>query len=134
MKQFIVLMAVLPIMLIFLLQFAADQVNGEKIAFVQSVVYAAKEEAKQEGCFTEEIKTRIVKEISEGLSVPPAWIEVVSGNEIKYRYARGEGRLIRYKVSVKLAGVMAGGRFLGIDEEENSMTYVIDSYTMSERL
>ena len=31
MKQFIVLMAVLPIMLIFLMQFTADQVNGEKV-------------------------------------------------------------------------------------------------------
>ena len=70
MKQFIVLMAVLPIMLIFLMQFTADQVNGEKVAFIQSVVYAAKEEAKQEGCFTEELKTRIVKEISEGISIP----------------------------------------------------------------
>ncbi len=134
MKQFIVLMAVLPIMLIFLLQFTADQVNGEKAAFIQSVVYAAKEDAKQEGYFTEEIKSRIVKEISEGISVPAEYIEVATGDEIKYRYAKGDGRLIHYRVSVKLDGVMAGGRFLGISDNENTVTYVIDSYTASEKI
>ncbi|PWM68649.1 MAG: hypothetical protein DBX38_01535 [Eubacteriales Family XIII. Incertae Sedis bacterium] len=134
MKQFIVLMAVLPIMLIFLMQFTADQVNGEKVAFIQSVVYAAKEEAKQEGCFTEELKTRIVKEISEGISIPAECIEVASDDEVKYRYAKGEGRLIHYRVSVRLDGVMAGGRFLGISDSENTVTYVIDSSTASEKI
>lgn len=134
MKQFIVLMAVLPIMMIFLMQFTTDQVNGEKVAYIQSVVYAAKEDAKQEGCFTEEIKARIVKEISEGISVPAEFIEVISDDEVKYRYAKGDGRFIHYKVSVRLDGVMAGGKFLGISDSENTATYVIDNYTASEKI
>lgn len=134
MKQFIVLMAVLPIMMIFLMQFTTDQVNGEKVAYIQSVVYAAKEDAKQEGCFTEEIRSRIVKEISEGISVPAECIEVISDDEVKYRYAKGDGRLIHYKVSVRLDGVMAGGKFLGISDSENTATYVIDNYTASEKI
>lgn len=46
MKQFIVLIAVLPIMLIFLLQFAVEQKNSLAMARVQDATYAAKEEAK----------------------------------------------------------------------------------------
>ena len=134
MKQFIVLMAVLPIMLVLLLQFTNDQANSEKVAFVQSVVYAAKEDAKQEGCFTDEIKERIVSDICEGLSVPPEYVEIEADDEVKYRYAEGEGRYINYRVSVRLDNVMAGGRLLGIEEEKNFTTYVIDSYTASEKL
>ena len=134
MKQLIVLLAVLPILMIFLLQFTADQVNGERIALIQSVVYAAKEEAKQEGCFTKEIRERITEEISSKLSIPPERVKIEADDEVKYRYASGDGRLIRYRVSVKLDGIMAGGRLLGIEEEENSAVYVIDSFTMSERL
>lgn len=134
MKQFIVLMAVLPIMMIFLLQFATDQVSSEKIAFIQSVVYTAKEDAKQEGCFTDEIKSRIVSEISEGISVPEEYIEVIADEDIKYRYEKGEGRIINYKVSVRLDEIMAGGEFLGIDKNRNSAVYTIESYTASERI
>ena len=47
---------------------------------------------------------------------------------------RGEGRLIHYRVSVRLDGVMAGGRFLGISDSENTVTYVIDSSTASEKI
>lgn len=134
MKQFIVLMAVLPIMMIFLLQFSTDQVSSEKIAFIQSVVYAAKEDAKQEGCFTEEIKEEIIDEISEGLGIPEEYITVTADEEVKYRYSKGAGRLINYKVSVRLDGIMAGGELLGIKEEDNKFIYTIDSYTASERI
>lgn len=134
MKQFIVLIAVLPIMMVFLLQFSVDQVNSEKIAYIQSVVYSAKEDAKQEGCFTEEITERIKSEISQGLDIPEEYVEVIADDEVKYRYSKGEGRLINYKVSVRLDGIMAGGALLGISEDENSTVYTIKSYTASERI
>lgn len=134
MKQFIVLIAVLPIMMVFLLQFSVDQVNSEKIAYIQSVVYSAKEDAKQEGCFTEEITERIKSEISQGLDIPEEYVEVIADDEVKYRYSKGEGRIINYKVSVRLDGIMAGGALLGISEDENSTVYTIESYTASERI
>ena len=134
MKQFIVLIAVLPIMMVFLLQFSVDQVNSEKIAYIQSVVYSAKEDAKQEGCFTDEIRERIKSEISQGLDIPEEYVEVTADDEVKYRYSKGEGRLINYKVSVRLDGIMAGGALLGISEDENSTVYTIKSYTASERI
>ena len=52
MKQLIVLMGVLPIMLVFLFQYALDQKNNERINRFQEYVYQAKEQAKQEGWST----------------------------------------------------------------------------------
>lgn len=134
MKQFIVLIAVLPLLLVFLCQFTYDQRTGESIAYIQSVVYGAKEDAKQEGAFSEEIKKKIVKDISAGLGIPAHYVSVEADAGEKRRYALGEGRLINYKVSVRLDNVMAGGKLMGIPNNENYTVYTIDSYTASEKL
>lgn len=134
MKQFIVLIAVLPIMLVFLCQFTYDQRTGESIAYIQSVVYGAKEDAKQEGEFSDEIKKRIIKDIASGLGIPENYVTVEADAGEKRRYALGEGRLINYKVSVRLDNVMAGGGLMGIATNKNYTVYVIDSYTASEKL
>ena len=133
-KQFIVLLAVLPIMLIFLLQFTYDQCTEYKIAFIQEVVYSAKEDAKQEGYFTDNIRKRIVKDISEGLDIPESYIKVESPEEIRYRYNIGDKRNIRYKISVRIENIMAGGDLMGIEKKDNHYIYVIESYTASEKL
>ena len=59
MKQLIVLAAILPLMLIFMAQYTLDQKNSATISILQEQVYTAKEKAKQEGCFTEEIKNEL---------------------------------------------------------------------------
>ena len=132
MKQFIVLLAVLPIMMIFLAQITTTEVTGEKEAFIQNVVYAAKEQARLEGAFTEEIQADIVSKISEGLSIPETDITVEADTDVKYRYS--SDRIIKYKVSVVLRDVIAGGKLLGISEKENAVVYVIESYTVSEKI
>ena len=71
---------------------------------------------------------------AEGETVKFDVLMLASDDEVKYRYAKGEGRLIHYGVSVRLDGVMAGGRFLGISDSENTVTYVIDSSTASEKI
>lgn len=134
MKQFIVLMAVLPIMLIFLLQFALEQKNNLLIARIQDLTYAAKEEAKQEGYFSADIIERLKTNISKATGILPEEIVVESEDAIKLRYNTGEERLIYYRVEVPIEGVMAGSKFLGISEEENKYRYVIDSYTASEKI
>lgn len=134
MKQFIVLIAVLPILLVFLSQFAYDQRTGESIALIQNAVYAAKEDAKQQGEFSEAIKKKMKEDIAEGLDIPESYISIETSAGEKRRYALGEGRLIDYKVSVRLDNVMAGGSLMGIKKEDNYSIYVIDSYTASEKL
>jgi hypothetical protein len=134
MKQFIVLMAVLPIMLLFLLQFTLEQKNSLVIARVQDFTNAAKEEAKQEGYFTEDIKERLKCKISQATGISAERIVIESENSAKFRYNVGNERLIYYRVEVPIEEVMAGSRLLGISQEENSYVYVIDSYTASEKI
>ena len=135
MKQFIVLAAVLPILFIFVMQFSADQINNAKIGSLSDIVYSAKEEAKQEGCFSEELQEKMRTRISRQLGIPENEIEIDADTDVKYRtfddYQRG---LIHYKVKVPIKGAAAGAGLLGIREEENMYYYVIDSYTASERL
>ena len=135
MKQFIVLAAVLPVLFVFILQFSADQINNAKIGSLTDIVYSAKEEAKQEGCFSEELQTKMKAQISRQLDIPEDEIEIDADSDIRFRtgndYQRG---LIHYKVKVPIKGAAAGAGFLGLKEEDNMYYYVIDSFTASERL
>ena len=134
MKQFIVLTAILPILLIFMTQMVYDQKNNDTITQIQALVYAAKENAKQEGCFSADIKAKLRNDLSNALGVPAGEIVIESSEEVKYRYSSGENRLIRYRIEVPVKNVMAGARFFRIGAQENSYRYVIDSYTASERI
>ena len=134
MKQFIVLIAVLPILLLFLLQFTLEQKNSFVIARIQDATYAAKEEAKQEGYFSAEIRDRLKNKISQTTGISSEKIIVESEDSVKFRYNIGNERLIYYRVEVPIEEVMAGSRLLGISKEENSYVYVIDSYTASEKI
>jgi len=132
MKDFIVLMAILPLLLLFMLQFGTDYRNNERIEAIQNIVYTAKETAKQEGCFSDELKTEITEKISKKLKIPEESITITTSEGKRTRY--GTEKDIEYCVSVKLDNVMAGGSMMGISNEENTMVYVIDSYTASEYL
>ncbi len=132
MKQFIVLTAILPILLIFILQIGYDQKNISTVNRIQEAVYTAKEDAKLQGYFSEERMELLKSELEK--------IEgVVSANIYspqKYpqaRYSIGENRHIDYEVEIVLENVMAGGGMM-IDPEKNTYKYVIKSYTASEYL
>lgn len=142
MKQFIVLVAILPLMLVFFVQFSMDQINSSRAGLLTDMVYAAKEKAKQEGCFTEEIKAELTANICNAFGIDPEDVHIEATETVQYRimdagsYSAGdwERGLIHYKVSVPIGELMAGRRLFGIREEENTYMYVIESYAASERL
>ena len=134
MKQFIVMLAVIPILMFFMLQMGLDQKNSQITTIIQACVYSAKEDAKQEGCFTTDIVEKMKNDISKLTGISKEHIEVEADDEVKYRYATGDDRLINYRVSVYIDDIMAGGEILGITDDENSYEYVIDSYTASEKI
>jgi hypothetical protein len=119
-KQFIVLSAVLPLLMIFVMQTAYDQKNNHAISKIHDMVYVAKEQAKEESSFTQEIQERLRKNLSNYLGLPPGEISI---------FCREEDDLLFYRVEVPIKDVMAGGKLLGIKDKDNQYTYVIDSYT-----
>lgn len=135
MKQLIVLMGVLPIMLIFLFQYTLDQKNNDNISRFQEIVYQHKEQAKQEGCFTSDIREEMVGEIEATFGITEAEMELVLEDVPQYRTSIFDKReLIYYKISVPIEKIMAGNRFFGISDKENQGMYTIESWTASERI
>lgn len=134
MKQFIVLMGVLPILIIFMLQMGLDQKNSQVTSIIQASVYAAKENAKQEGCFTQEINERLKDDITRLTGITANNINIEADSKVKYRFSNGDDRLIYYKVTVKIDELMAANNVYGISDKDNSYRYVIESYTASEKV
>ena len=125
MKQFIVLSAVLPIMMIFVMQAVLDQKSSYSIRIANDIVNAAKEEAKQEGSFTPQIMDKLRGNLSVALGVPPNEVSASCWEDSGYLY---------YRVLVPIKNVVAGNKLLGIKDEENQYMYVIDSYMKSREI
>lgn len=126
-------MGILPILLVFLLQYTLDQRNNDNINRLQECVYQAKEQAKQKGCFTPEIKETMIDKIGGYFNIEEEDMEIVLEEIPQYRTSAFDQReLIYYKVSVPIEKIMAGNRFFGINDEENCAMYTIESWTASE--
>lgn len=138
MKQLIVLTAVLPLMLIFMAQFTLEQKNNYAINTIQQQVYNAKEQAKQEGCFTSAIIRELKESISGKLGISQSDILVTATEtpcyRINYFDPSGERGIIHYSISVPINKIMAGGNLLGIPKEENKMIYTVEGAAASELL
>jgi len=142
MKQLIVLSAVLPLMLVFLLQFTLDQRNAYTISQFQEIVYTAREEARQEGCFTRDIEERLKEQVAESFGISREEIQMEATRTVQYRVQSGEGfdpngrqrGMIYYKVTVPIDKLMAGHRLFGIKASDNTGVYTVEGYAASERL
>lgn len=138
MKQFIVLAAVLPLLLLFMAQYALDQKNHAAASFVQDQVLLAGEQARQEGCFTERIQEELRRALAEGLGIPEEEIgmEVTETRQYRINYfdPSHQRGLIHYKITVPVERIMAGGAFLGITAATNQATYTVSGTLASERL
>lgn len=142
MKQLIVLSAVLPLMLVFLLQFTLDQKNAYNISQFQELVYTAREQARQEGCFTRDIESRLKKEVAQTFGIPEGEIQMDATRTIQYRVQSAEGfdpngrrrGMIHYRLTVPIGRLMAGHRLFGIRDTENRGSYTVEGYAASERL
>ena len=132
MKQFIVLLAILPILLLFMSQIAFEQKNINKVNLIQAIVYSAKEDAKQAGYFSAGITEQTTQELLSIQGVEEVTI-TSNQNSPQNRYSLGSNRFIDYRIEIVLTDIMAGGGTI-IDKEKNRYTYVLEGYTASEFL
>lgn len=132
MKQFIVLMAVLPIILLFMAQFTLDQINDSKLSLAEDIIYAAKEEAKQQGGFD---VPALRKQLAEALGADESLIEITASpkGSVPRKWADNSRGIIEYRVKIPVGNVMAGNAFLGLDDD-SIYGFVIESCAPSEYL
>ena len=136
MKQLIVLLGVLPLLMVFMMQYTLDQKNSIAVSRLQEQVYTAKEQARQEGCFTPAIKASLKAEIGRTFGIPEEEIVIEATETRQYRLnyfdPTGQRGVIHYRVSVPLKNLMAGTHLLGIDKELNEGVYTISGTAASE--
>ncbi|MBQ7605144.1 MAG: hypothetical protein IJU59_01505 [Firmicutes bacterium] len=132
MRDLIVMMGILPLLMVFVMQQAADFKSGESLETIRSLVYAAKEAARMEGGFSGELKTGLAHDIEERLGLESGSVSVEARAAVGSVGRYDADSRIEYVVRVRMKNVMAGGELMGIDEEDNFRTYVIDSFTTSE--
>jgi hypothetical protein len=134
-KQLIVMAATLPILMLFVMQFALEQQNQNRIAALQEAVYSVKEQARQEGRFTPAMREALAEAASVCFQIEKSEIVIEADAAVKYRKnAFDERELIHYRVKVPIKKIMAGNRLLGIPDGDNEGWYVIEGSAASEKL
>lgn len=118
----------------FPMQYTLQLVNTSRMDKVESIVNTAKEQARQEGCFTADITDRMISEIKKsGFKDEDVTVNVTSSP--KYRTdSFNENELIHYEVGIKIEKKIAANKVFGISDEENRGTYTIQGAVTSEKL
>ena len=138
MKQFMVLAAVLPLLLVFVVWFSEEQSFGLKTAAVDDAVYTAREMAKQDGCFSPRVINWLKKELCrkiKGLKAEDIVIDPQTDMGTVYRAGTGRGDgLIYYRICVQIDPPRAGLALLGAGKSDKKSWYVVEGFTPSEKL
>jgi hypothetical protein len=135
MKELIVNVGILLLLLAFPMQYALDQHNHHKKSEFQYYVNAAKEKAKQEGYFTDQILNEFTNNVTDALNIPKSKIIINVTKTRKYRTNEYDEReLIYYEFSIPINNIIAVNHLWGIPDANNKMMYTVNGTTTSEAL
>ena len=126
MKQFIVLAAVLPILLLFIAQSSLDRLNDRRVELAGSAIRAFERDASYCG----------VDPSAEAdlLRARLAQIFEVKDGEVRLDLTPSEDDTqIRYQIAVPMGKLMAGGALLGLDEAQNSGVFTFEGEILDVR-
>lgn len=134
MNNIIALFICLPLLASFIPMNTVQIVNNHNINRVEGIVNAAKEEARGEGYFTQDIKDEMKDQIKElGFTDDEIIINVT--DTTKYRTDTFDpSQLISYKVGIKLDRLIGGNSVLGVSDEDNTTIHYVSGNVTSERL
>jgi ABC-type tungstate transport system substrate-binding protein len=125
-KQFIVLAAVLPILLAFVMQFTLIQVHHSRLIRAEEAIHSARIEAGISGGFTTETRAALAAKLAAIYGVAPAEIGMSLDME------DGQPRhVIAYKITLPVSQIIAANRLFGISDSDNSGYYTIEGETLN---
>ncbi|MDR0519880.1 MAG: hypothetical protein LBG82_07545 [Clostridiales Family XIII bacterium] len=121
MKQFIVLLAILPLTLGLIMQMGLAQSNFSRIAAAESIVRGnAAPAAADAGGFTSDILAAMVLRLESACGIPPSDVAIDADSKA------GADGTISYRVSVPIRRLVAAPGIFGIDPKDNSAVYTIE--------
>ena len=136
MKTFIVTIAAVILLMVFPMQNVQDIVNSHKIERFDEIVYVACQRARTDGRFTDsnisQLKSDILSEFPD-VSEDEIIIDVTTSMKYK-RFEFDSREAINYRIGVPIKRIVNLGRFLGINDEDNRFTYIMEGYVLSEAL
>jgi len=136
MKTFIVTIAAVVLLMVFPMQNVQDIVNSHKIERFDEVVYSACQRARTDGRFTDsnisQLKSDILSAFPD-VSEDEIIIDVTTSMKYK-RFEFDSREAIGYRIGVPVKRIVNLGRFLGIKDEDNRFTYIMEGYVLSEAL
>lgn len=135
MKDFIVLLGILPIALVLVLQLGVTAENHyDMVAVSKQVAYYA-EEARYDGQFTAEKQEKLKENIADILECEKNEVVITCPADVKYKASHFDNSgKIEYKVKAPIKHIIAGAGLFGISADENKGVVVKEGYVMSEKL
>lgn len=127
MKNLVTAIACLIVLSVFLVQITTYQTAHSKILYAETVVNAAAEKAKQDGCFTAENIESLKQKLAGRLGCEPSEIRITAGE-----YPVPRGFLIEYSVQYPVKNVIGAAGILGIAAEDNALSNTIRGTVASE--
>lgn len=128
MKEFIVGLAMLLLLSVFLVQFSSNQIVHDKLLFAQQDIDTCLQEVKQEGYLSAEKKTELEEKIRDSLHDDAAEVSISSHTTSPLQ----RGELIDYEIKITVEDVIGAASFLGIAEDSNKVTKTYSGYVASE--
>lgn len=117
------------------IQYVNFQEIHHKQLTLGSIVENHAQQARMSGYFTPTIKESMINEIHQETGVERAEINVNLTETLKCTRTNFDpSAQITYDVSIPIKNVIAGVRFLGIDEADNSYIYSLEGSVSSEKL
>lgn len=135
MKEFIVIIALFPILMWFPTQDAVQQINHSKIIAYNAIVDKHAQAARIDGCFTASNISSLKKELSNALYLNESDIQFTGTTSPIYRTdAFNNANMIHFKVSVPIDKFLAMNGFWGVSDNNNVINYSIENEVASELL
>jgi hypothetical protein len=120
MKQFLVLLAILPLMLGLLTQISLSQSNFALTVRAESIMRDCREAAAHSGGFSAELRMETATRLANVAGVSPADISIEADE------APDADGVMRYRAAVPVRRLMAAPAIFGVDSRDNSSIYVIE--------
>lgn len=134
MKELIACCIIIPLLLSIVSQYGLQVKNDRNMNRVDNIVNSVKEEAREKGCFTDDLISNMTQSIeSLGFSSVEITIDVTT-TPIYREDEFDENNLIEYSVGVPIKKIIAANDLFGIADDENKTTYYVKGNVTSELL
>lgn len=136
MKQFMVMMILMPILLFFPSQQVADDLNHKKVIAINNIVNKHAQKARVEGYFTTDNLTSMKLELKNALYISEGEVTFTGTRSPVIRTSNFSGfetmQMIDYKVSVPIKKIIAMGGYWNLPDDQNQRVFTVSGQVPSE--